>query len=243
MVTKDDKFIPRSTVPFPLHGGRLPDIEYNRSLNVFYSLPPAKNTHKSMLLRGVQLAPPLLNHTDLDIIRSKATHSGRSFGGAQFSRSNSGRGRGRYASESYHPPDFTYKSNRAPMPPVGVPPTLVFGGYNQWSQRGTSWTSPPHIPPPIVGRGWAYTPPPPPTTSPWANYPTGVAGNHGYVGYPLPRAPHPSSPPPPPPYHRDAYDRRDARDRGREYSGRDRDRDWDRRDNRSHNSRETYRES
>lgn len=273
MVTKDDKFIPRSTVPFPLHGGRLPDIDDNRALNVFYSLPPTKNAHKSMLLRGVRLPPPFLNHIELDIIRSKATNSGRSFGGAQFSRgNNSGRDRGRYGSDSYHPPDFSYQSNRAPMPHVGISPTPVLRGYNQWSQPGTSWAPPTPIPPPVIGRGgWAYAQPPPPTTSSWTTYPKGVAGNHGHVGYPLPHAPHPSSPPPPlPPYHRDAYDRRDVRDREREYDDRDRSRDRDRdrdyqdrdhrdrdhrdrdhrdwghqnrdqRDNRSHISRGTYR--
>ena len=64
-------------------------------------MPPATHLHKSMLLRGIVEPPKQLDNSDIAILKSKARHSGRDFGGAplydntrQHPHDRNGNGRG-----------------------------------------------------------------------------------------------------------------------------------------------------
>jgi len=59
-----------------------PVVDDDRSLNVHFTMPPPTHVHKSMLFPGVVLPPPVLDKSDLAILKSKARNSGRDFGGA-----------------------------------------------------------------------------------------------------------------------------------------------------------------
>lgn len=93
-VQKNDECIPFGAVPFPGGGDEMPDIDDDRSINVYYDLPLSSNIHKSMLLRGVEFPPQILEQDDIEGTRMRALKSGRSFGGAPM-RDPSGHHRGR----------------------------------------------------------------------------------------------------------------------------------------------------
>lgn len=145
-------------------------------------MPWSTYIHKSMLLRGVQFGPPALNRGDIEVIKGRATRSGRSYGGAPL-RGDHGNGRGRggrinYADPRPNPfaahinPNFSSLGNPnnagggRPQPPTGswgLPPA------------GTepSWRGPP--PPPLYGfpasgQGASYGGQPPPHLPPNKNY-------------------------------------------------------------------------
>lgn len=138
-------------------------------------MPRSIHVHKSMLLRGVQPAPPALNREDIEATKGRAAHSGRSFGGVPF-RGNNGGGRGRgggqinYANNRENP--FVAHINPGYAPPL--PPHLQGG-------RG-----PPPIPPPMPG--WA----PPPQANYGGQY-------NGYAPMPPPQQNYNGYGPPPPP--------------------------------------------
>ncbi|KAL9606629.1 MAG: hypothetical protein Q9179_000215 [Wetmoreana sp. 5 TL-2023] len=180
-VEKNEQYLPESALRFPLEGGGMPDLEDDHSISVHYEMPKSIHVHKSMLLRGVQPAPPALNREDIEATKGRAAHSGRSFGGVPF-RGNNGGGRGRggggghinYGPNRENP--FAAHINPGYAPP---PPPQFQGG------RG-----PPPIPPPMSG--WA----PPPQANFSSQY-NGYAPppQQGYNGY---------GPPGPPPgngYH------------------------------------------
>ncbi|KAL9044446.1 MAG: hypothetical protein Q9214_002415 [Letrouitia sp. 1 TL-2023] len=169
-VEKNEDYVPHSALNFPLINPLMPDLDEDHSISVFYEIPKSSHLHKSMLLRGVRLPPPVLTREDVEATKSRASHSGRSFGGAPFGGPrNNGRDRGgqiNYADTrpnpfashldpGFQPPSFPpWNSNHnqgppAPAPMAGWgPPPPQFGGYpNQ----------PGHIPPP----GYGYVPPPP----------------------------------------------------------------------------------
>jgi 5'-3' exoribonuclease 2 len=101
--------------------------------SVNFEVPKSIHIHKSMLLRGVKVPPPTLDELDIQVVKSKAQHSGRSFGGAPL-RNGTGNGKGgriNYATDRPNPfavhldPAFTPPSNipGVPMPPPGwLPP-------------------------------------------------------------------------------------------------------------------------
>src|SRR2546423_13633180 len=88
--------------------------------SVLYTNPPATHLHKSMLLRGVIEPARQLDNSDIAILKSKARHSGRDFGGAPL-----------YDNTRQHPQDrndngrgsrISYAADRAPpgMAPAGA---------------------------------------------------------------------------------------------------------------------------
>ena len=103
-----------------------------------------------MLLRGVKMPQPLLDSTEISIIKSKARTSGRSYGGVPLNHQNGGqnggygRGSGRisYAVDNNHgrQNDSFNRSNpfAAHLDPNFRPPPVVgnhaasAGGYNQY---------------------------------------------------------------------------------------------------------------
>ncbi|RDH17318.1 hypothetical protein M747DRAFT_101385 [Aspergillus niger ATCC 13496] len=106
-----------------------------------------------MLLRGAKLPPPTLDNADIQAVKNKAHHSGRSHGGAPLRNGHRG-GRINYASERPNPfaahldPKFMPPGNSGGAPmgmPAGwVPPNAGGGNYN----RGP--------PPPPRGGGGGY---------------------------------------------------------------------------------------
>lgn len=92
IVEKKDTFLPHMTLTGPASDISLdPEIDDDRSLSVHYTIPKSKHVHKSMLLRGVHLPPPVLDNSDIAILKSKARTSGRSFGGAPLNAQGGGR--------------------------------------------------------------------------------------------------------------------------------------------------------
>lgn len=96
-----------------------------------------------MLLRGLKMPPPALTRSDIEILRSKANRSGRSYGGAPLNRPGQGPGgrepvhygrggswghRGGRSQNGLSRPDTYHAAHSAPPPPgapgfgVGVPP-------------------------------------------------------------------------------------------------------------------------
>ena len=83
-------------------------------------MPSATHLHKSMLLRGITEPPKQLDNSDMAILKSKARHSGRDFGGAplydntrQHPQERNGNGReGRISYAADRPPPGV-------APPVG----------------------------------------------------------------------------------------------------------------------------
>lgn len=151
-----------------------------------------------MLLRGLKLAPPVLDRADIESTKGRASHSGRSYGGAPL-RGSGGRGRGghmNYADQrpnpfaehlnpGYGPPGGGYPGPPPPlshaMPHNGFPPARN-GHYNG--------------PPPPPSNGYYGGPPPPP---PNFNYTHGLPPpqNGHYGGPPLPsNGYYPPRPPP-----------------------------------------------
>lgn len=83
MVAKNDDFLPHMDLTGPEEDIKLePVVDDDRSLMVHFTMPPPTHVHKSMLFPGVVLPPPVLDKSDLAILRSKARTSGRDFGGA-----------------------------------------------------------------------------------------------------------------------------------------------------------------
>lgn len=130
-------------------------------------MPKSTYLHKSMLLRGVEFAPPALDQADIQETKSKARVSGRSFGHAPLrDRDSGGRGRGgriHYGDDRPNPfaahlnpgfgppPDMGNYQSGPPQPPPGwIPPPPGSASYG----RG-----PP--PPPRGGFSYGYNPPPP----------------------------------------------------------------------------------
>ncbi|KAI4122073.1 MAG: hypothetical protein LQ338_006016 [Usnochroma carphineum] len=166
-VEKNEQYIPQSALVFPLQDGGMPDLEEDHSISVHYEMPRTAHVHKSMLLRGVQPAPPALTREDIEGTKGRAAHSGRSFGGAPL-RGNNGNGRGRGGSHINYtdnrpnpfaahlntgfapPPPPQFQGGRGPPPGWVPPPPPNFGGGHSG-----------YAPPPQQGYG-GYGPPPPP---------------------------------------------------------------------------------
>lgn len=147
-------------------------------------MPKSSHVHKSMLLRGVQPAPPALDRQDIESTKAKAAHSGRSFGGAPLRGNGNGRGRGgshlNYSNGDNRPNPFAAHVNPgfAPPPPpnfqgrggppqgwVPPPPHYFSGQYNGYVPPQQGYNGPP---PPLPhqangyhGNNQGYGPPPP----------------------------------------------------------------------------------
>ncbi|KFA53243.1 hypothetical protein S40293_04716 [Stachybotrys chartarum IBT 40293] len=215
-VEKQDDYVPHGSLTYPLERKSMPDLDYDRSVSVYYDMPATGHTHKSMLLRGVKMPEPALTRSDIEVIQGRANRSGRSHGGVPLGRYNENgrhepvhygrgggrgygnRGRGGYPrQDSYQPPNY----GSAPPP---------------------SWLPPP---PGAQGFGMGVPPPPPPTYhQPRGGY-NGGGGGGGGGGHCGHQQAWPAAPPPPGQYqpyggpppgrqngqYRDHRDRRDYR--------------------------------
>ncbi|KAL4895826.1 XRN 5'-3' exonuclease N-terminus-domain-containing protein [Aspergillus ambiguus] len=168
-VEKNDTYIPHSSLVSSLEEYGMPTLDEDRSLTVNYEIPKSSHIHKSMLLRGVKFPPPALDQGDIQAVKSKANHSGRSFGGAPFRNNGNRGGRINYASDRPNPfaahldPKFMPGANAAagaPMMPAG-------------------WT-----PPAPGSTGYSRGPPPPPRGGGRGGYPPrgGYGGGGDYYG-------------------------------------------------------------
>ncbi|KAL6914330.1 hypothetical protein FSST1_012090 [Fusarium sambucinum] len=168
-VEKKEGYVPHSELKYPLERNSMPDLDYDRSVSVYYDFPQVSQTHKSMLLRGVQLPKPALTQNDIQDMRSRSSRGGR----------NGGFGRG-HDRGGYNGPGMSRGSqyNRHQ------------GGYG----RGNGHYPPapaPHVPPPpgAPGFGIGVPPPPPPNShhsQPYDNRHGGPPGYNQYRGPPHP---------------------------------------------------------
>ncbi|KAL3479813.1 exoribonuclease 2 [Aspergillus californicus] len=142
-VERNEAYIPHSSLVSSLEQYGMPSLDDNRSLTVNYEIPKSSHVHKSMLLRGVKFAPPALDNGDIQATKSRAQHTGRSYGGVPFRGGHRG-GRMNY-------------SNDRPNPfAAHLDPKFMAPG-NQGGQTGPSgWA------PPSGGGNFTRGPPPPP---------------------------------------------------------------------------------
>lgn len=172
-VEKQEGYVPHGELKYPLERRSMPDLDYDHSVSILYDFPQTSQTHKSMLLRGVNLPKPALTHSDIEVIRGKANRGGRSYGGAPLGRGGHGRG-------MHYGPGMS-----APR-----------GGH--YGQHNNGYGPPPHgsIPPPPGGPGFGIGVPPPPP--PAGHYYNNNNNRHqeynrgGYQGYNQQRGPPPS---------------------------------------------------
>ncbi|CAD6449200.1 9bde2036-9cde-4a4c-8039-9d2f7da022b4 [Sclerotinia trifoliorum] len=169
-VEKNEDYLPYSSLVFPLESGAMPGLDEDRSIRVHYEMPKSTHIHKSMLLVGVDFGQPALNQSDIEMTKSRASRSGRNYGGVplqgdgrgrnqfNYGSGNNNRGNGnryngpgttapRYNNQS-HGSQNNYNNYSQPPPPPGwqPPPPGSYGGP----------------PPPPPGSYGAYLPPPPP---------------------------------------------------------------------------------
>ncbi|KAI1475062.1 exonuclease N-terminus-domain-containing protein [Daldinia eschscholtzii] len=166
-VEKVPDYLPHGSLEYPLERKALPDVEDDRSLTVYYEIPNA-HSHKSMLLRGVQMPIPALNRSDIEELKGKMRNSGRSHGGAPLGRQGGWDGN-RRDRINYGPDSRRDRSDRPPS---------YQNGYNN------SYSAPPPVPPP----GWVPPPPgfpgfgaglPPPPPPAYGGDPRAYGGQYG----------------------------------------------------------------
>ncbi|KAL8801432.1 MAG: hypothetical protein Q9182_004449 [Xanthomendoza sp. 2 TL-2023] len=196
-VEKNEQYLPQSSLVFPLNEGGMPDLADDHSISVHYEMPRSSHVHKSMLLRGVQPAPPTLHREDIEATKAAAARSGRSFGGAPLRGNGRGRGAGgdhsnygdkrpnpfaAHVTPGYAPPPpppyFQGGRGPPPMPPQGWVPPPPGGQYNGYGP-----------PPPRQGFNNSYPPPPSNVYHGGPPPPPGSVYHRGSQGY---------GPPPPP---------------------------------------------
>ncbi|KAA8914561.1 exoribonuclease 2 [Sphaerosporella brunnea] len=183
-VEKDDSFIPRSRLVFPLQEGNMPDLDEDRTMSLHYEIPKSKNIHKSMLLRGLRLDPPTLTQADIDTTRHKANKGGRTYGGAPFHRGGGRGGRNDFRSDRGPPPPRHNQHPQQPQqpqhvipPPFAPPGQSAYGGWGGWGG----------VPPPPPPGQWGQFPPPPGPGGFGGGFPPpppGVREAGSYVGPP-----------------------------------------------------------
>ncbi|KAL4869840.1 hypothetical protein BDV12DRAFT_167149 [Aspergillus spectabilis] len=166
-VERNEAYIPHSSLVSSLEQYGMPSLDDDRSLTVNYEIPKSTHTHKSMLLRGVKFNPPALDNADIQATKSRAQHSGRSYGGAPF-RGGRG-GRMNYGSDRNHGSD-------RPNPfAAHLDPKFMPGG-NTGGPTGvpSGWV------PPSSGSGnFSRGPPPPPRGGSYGNQQYGSYSGHG----------------------------------------------------------------
>ncbi|KAL1881967.1 hypothetical protein VTK73DRAFT_3296 [Phialemonium thermophilum] len=202
-VEKIEGYHPHGSLVYPLKRNAMPDVDYDRSLSVYYEFPTTSHIHKSMLLRGVKLPPPALDRTDIEIVKGKAQRSGRSYGGVPLGGRGNYNGNGRRDQFNYGPggqPPRYDRGDRGPYAPP--PPGRYDNGYRPpyGAPPPPSWQPPP---PGYPGFGMGVPPPPPPAyvhggDRYGGSYDQGYGQGYGnyYGGAP---------PPVPPPQHRGGY--------------------------------------
>ncbi|KAH9434520.1 5'-3' exoribonuclease 2 [Pyricularia oryzae] len=238
VVEKLPDYLPHGALVYPLERKCMPDVEYDRSLTVYYDMPQAV-AHKSMLLRGLKMPTPALTRHDIDDLKNKMRGGGGrgGYGGGRGGGGYGGGGRGGYNGNNGNNNNGGHRN--------GVE------SYNSRDQRGgrppqnQSWQPPP---PGSAGFGMGVPPPPPPAhhygghgggyNDRYAqqdyppSYPQYPPPGQGYPpAYPPSYGPPPGQygggggghyPPPPPPGHNQSYRPDDRGYRGGYNGGRDR---------------------
>jgi 5'-3' exoribonuclease 2 len=169
-VEKLEGYVPHGSLQYPLERHSMPDLEYDRSVKVYYDMPTSTHTHKSMLLRGVKMPAPVLTRSDIEVIRGKTNRSGRSYGGAPLGRFNHNTGQ-------REPMHYGPRDGSGPRHGQGGRGYGGAGGYAPpypGPPPGQSWYPPP---PGAAGFGMGAPPPPPPP----GHYSGGGPGG-GYQG-------------------------------------------------------------
>ncbi|KAL2127744.1 hypothetical protein VTI74DRAFT_10241 [Chaetomium olivicolor] len=191
-VEKIEGYVPHGSLVYPLERNTMPDVDYDRSLSVYYDMPSSSHTHKSMLLRGVKLPTPALDRSDIEILRGRARNSGRSYGGVPLKNNyGGGGGRGRDTINYAGGPPMHggggrgggggerggYQQDRGYGNGYGGGSGYGngYGGHQQYAPPPQAWQPPP--PPGYPGFGVGVPPPPPPP-----GYGQGYGGSHGYGG-------------------------------------------------------------
>ena len=174
-------------MPTHLSRKRLQICPANAEPSVHYEMPQSIHIHKSMLLRGLNMPPAVLERADLETTKSKAANSGRSFGGVPFRGERHGGGRGgrfNYAEnpfKAHMDPNFAPPANFSARPPghasyQGARGNDAYPGppaphVNQYIQSQPAYGRPPAPP---QGYGSYIQPPPAPPP-----YHRGSAGGYG----------------------------------------------------------------
>ncbi|KAI9736649.1 MAG: 5'-3' exoribonuclease 2 [Cirrosporium novae-zelandiae] len=152
-VEKNEDYIPQSSLHFPLNTKSMPDLEEDHSISVHYEMPSSLHIHKSMILRGVKFPPPMLDRSDIEATKSRASRSGRAYGGVPLRNNyNGGRGNGSInyvANNRSNPFAGHLDPSFAPQYPYGNggngyrgPPPSQQGGWGA-SQRSNQYSQPP----------------------------------------------------------------------------------------------------
>ncbi|KAL6887817.1 exoribonuclease [Trichoderma evansii] len=95
-IEKQEDKVPHGALNYPLERRSMPDLDYDHSISVYYDMPQVSQTHKSMLLRGVQMPVPVLTRSDIEILRGRGNRGGRNNYGGSY-RNNNGRNGPGYA--------------------------------------------------------------------------------------------------------------------------------------------------
>ncbi|PSK41774.1 hypothetical protein B9Z65_9160 [Elsinoe australis] len=172
-VTKNENYIPSSSLNFPLEGAGMPDLDEDNSISVNYIMPTSSHIHKSMLLPGVKLPTPSLDAADADSIRNYTRDRPRGGGNFRGDRNGGGRGRGGHdPSRTYYPPQHGQNGQN---------------GYGGYPPQNSSFPAPPPgwvpgVPLPNFPGGM---PPPPPGVVAMPPQPAqnGYGGGRGGGGY------------------------------------------------------------
>ncbi|KAL6858655.1 exoribonuclease [Trichoderma novae-zelandiae] len=135
-IEKQEDTVPHGALRYPLERGSMPDLDYDHSISVYYDMPKASQTHKSMLLRGVRMPPPALTRSDIEEIKGKTNRTGRNYGGPpSHYGNNNGRQRGGYSGgyrDTREPYNGRNRDNQRfqpyPNPPYGMPQPPPYGG-------------------------------------------------------------------------------------------------------------------
>lgn len=123
-----------------------PAVNDDCTMSVHYSMPPKRQMNKSMLFPGVVLPTPVLDQTDINILRGRARTSGRDFGGAPLydntrrdpmdtHRQNGRGGRVNYTADRTPllPPHMRNGAENGFPPPPPPPPTGNFDPNNPFA--------------------------------------------------------------------------------------------------------------
>lgn len=184
-VERNESYIPHSALVSSLEEYGMPSLEQDRSLTVNYEVPKSTHVHKSMLLRGVKFPPPALDNADIQAVKSKAQHSGRSFGGAPLRNGRGGRmdygGGGGGGGNHHRPNPFAAHLDPSFVPPPGGMPPMPSGWVPPGSGGGNFSRGPP---PPPRGGGMSNSYYPPYGGPPQQGYPPQGYGRSDSYGRP-----------------------------------------------------------
>jgi 5'-3' exoribonuclease 2 len=157
---KNSNYLPHMSLLGPEEDIKLePEVDDDRSMSVLYTMPTSKHVHKSMLLRGVKLPEKKLDHSDIAILKSKARHSGRSYGGAplQNTHRNGSYGNGGGGGRGGRGGNISFQADRPPPPQYDQ---QRGGGDIDRSNPFAAFLDPKFVPPPGASASGRAPPPP-----------------------------------------------------------------------------------